>query len=321
MIDALHRARRPLVLSHRDSDADSLGSALALGGAFGQLGVDAVLAVHQPERIAPPLNELPGASAVVPLSADLTTADHDVVFVVDTASPTLLGGEPTLREALLQSRPVVNIDHHDSNQHYGAVNYVETAAAATAEVLWGLLTEAGIPLTPDMATNLQAGLVGDTLGFQIADTSPRTLRAAAGLLEAGGATHGLPRRVLNARTIAATRLYGAALAAVQTTADGCIVWTCVTQAMADSVDASVHYSHGLPNALQEVVGAEVAAVFYELRPDRTRASLRSTGRPIREVAEEYGGGGHQLAAGLTIQQPIAVAQRIVIDRLEALLAA
>lgn len=307
------------MLSHRDSDADSLGSALALGGAFAQLGVEAVLAVHQPDRIAPPLNELPGADAVVPLSAELGATDRDVIFVVDTASPALLGGEPSVRDALLSSRPVVNIDHHDSNQHYGAVNYVETAAAATAEVLWGLLTEARIPLTADMATNLQAGLVGDTLGFQIADTSPRTLRAAAGLLEAGGATHGLPRRVLNARTIAATRLYGAALAAVQTTADSRIVWTCVTQAMAAAVDASVHYSHGLPNALQEIVGAEIAAVFYELDPARTRASLRSTGRPIREVAEEYGGGGHQLAAGLTIQQPIEAAQRLVIDRLQALL--
>ncbi len=321
MIDALHRARRPLVLSHRDSDADSLGSALALGGAFAQLGVEAVLAVHQPDRIAPPLNELPGADAVVPLTAELGDANHDVVFVVDTASPALLGGEPGMRDALLNVWPVVNIDHHDSNQHYGAVNYVETAAAATAEVLWGLLTEARIPLTADMATNLQAGLVGDTLGFQIADTSPRTLRAAASLLEAGGATHGLPRRVLNARTIAASRLYGAALAAVQASADGCIVWTCVTQAMADSVDASVHYSHGLPNALQEVVGAEIAAVFYELGPERTRASLRSTGRPIREVAEEYGGGGHQLAAGLTVQQPIEVARQLVIDRLRALLGA
>ena len=317
----MHRARRPLVLSHRDSDADSLGSALALGGTFAQLGVDAVLAVHEPARITPPLNELPGATAVVPLSADLATADHDVTFVVDTASPMLLGGEPSLREALLQRWPVVNIDHHDSNQQYGAVNYVEPFAAATAEVLWGILTEARIPLTADMATNLQAGLVGDTLGFQIADTSARTLRAAASLLESGGSTHGLPRRVLNARTIAATRLYGAALAAVQTTANGRIVWTCVSQAMAASVDASVHYSHGLPNALQEVVGAEIAAVFYELDPDRTRASLRSTGRPIRKVAEEYGGGGHQLAAGLTIQQPLEVAQRLVIDRLQALLAA
>ena len=261
-----------------------------------------------------------GAAGVVPLNAALATADYDVVFVVDTASTKLLGGEPTLREALLKRRPVVNIDHHDSNQHYGTVNYVEADAAATAEVLWGILTEANIPLTADMATNLQAGLVGDTLGFQIADTSPRTLRAAASLLEAGGSTHGIPRRVLNARTIAATRLYGAALAAVQTTADGRIVWTGVTQAMAASADANVHYSHGLPNALQEVVGAEIAAVFYELAPQTTRASLRSTGRPIREVAEEFGGGGHQLAAGLTIQQPIEAAWRLVIDRLEALLA-
>ena len=53
MIESLHRARRPLVLSHRDSDADSLGSALALGGAFAQLGVEAVLAVHRAGTASP----------------------------------------------------------------------------------------------------------------------------------------------------------------------------------------------------------------------------------------------------------------------------
>ena len=319
MLDAIHRARRPLVLSHRDPDADSLGSALALGGAFAQLGVEAVLAIHASERIGAPLNELPGVAGVVPLSTALATANHDIVFVVDTASPALLGGEPATRHALLTDRPVVNIDHHDSNQGYGTLNYVESMAAATAEVLWGILAVAGIPLTPDMATNLQAGLVGDTLGFQIADTSPRTLRAAASLLEAGGETHGIPRRVLSARTMVGTRLYGAALAAATTSADGRIVWTSVTQAMAASVGASVQNSHGLPNALQEVVGAEIAAVFYEIGAATTRGSLRSTGRPIQEVAEHFGGGGHQLAAGLTIQQPIAVAQRLVLDRLKLLL--
>ncbi len=307
------------MLSHRDPDADSLGSALALGGALSQLGTQPVLAVDAPDRIAPPLSELPGAASLVPLSPDLTHAEHDVVFVVDTASVTLLGVDPTVYESLFDGRPVVNIDHHDSNQRFGTINYVESEAAATAEVLWGILSEAGIPLTGDMAVNLQAGLVGDTLGFQIADTSARTLRAAASLLEAGGATHGIPRRVLNARTIVASRLYGAALAAVQSTAGGRIVWTSVTQEMAAAVDAKVEYSHGLPNALQEIVGAEIAAVFYEIGPQTTRGSLRSTGRAVQGVAEHFGGGGHQLAAGLTVEEPIAVAERLILQQLETLL--
>ena len=92
------------------------------------------------------MNELPGATAVVPLSADLISADHDVNFVVDTASPMLLGGEPSVREALLQRWPVVNIDHHDSNQQYGVSQLCGNRfAAATAEVLWGILTEARHP--------------------------------------------------------------------------------------------------------------------------------------------------------------------------------
>ncbi len=307
------------MLSHRDPDADSLGSALALGGALAQLGTSPVLAIDAPDRIPPPLRELPGADTLVPLASEAANAEHDVVFVVDTASLTLLGVASDVYEPLFDGRPVVNIDHHDSNQRFGTVNYVESDAAAAAEVLWGILGEAGIPLTADMAVNLQAGLVADTLGFQIADTSARTLRAAAGLLEAGGVTHGIPRRVLNARTIVATRLYGAALAAVQLTAAGRIVWTSVTRAMAASVDSKVEYSHGLPNALQEIVGAEIAAVFYEIGPTTTRGSLRSTGRAIQGVAEHFGGGGHQLAGGLTVEEPIAVAERLILAQLEALL--
>ena len=307
------------MLSHCDPDADSLGSALALGGALTQLGAQPLLAVHAPERILAPLDELPGVSSLVALSGEIANGDFDVVFVVDTANLALLGAESTVLESLFEGRPVINIDHHDSNQRFGTVNHVEFQAAATAEVLWGILMEAGIPITGQVAMNLQAGLVGDTLGFQIADTSSRTLRAAASLLDAGGVTHGIPRRVLNARTIDAARLYGAALAAVRSTANGTIVWASVTVEMAESVGAKVEYSHGLPNALQEIVGAEIAVVLYEIGPNRTRGSLRSTGRAIKSVAEHFGGGGHQLAAGLTINQPIEVAQRLVLEQLAVLL--
>lgn len=319
VIDAIWRTQHALVLSHRDPDADSLGSALALGEALENRGAQATVAIDSPELIAPPLDDLLDVNRVLPLTVELADGQYDTVFVVDTASPALLGAESSLCEAAFRDRTVVNVDHHASNRRYGTINYVEDKAAATAEVLWMVFSDAGISCTEKMAVNLQTGLVGDTIGFQIADTSARTLRAAASLMESGGLTHGTPRRVLNARTIIAARLYGAALAEVQSTADGRIVWTSVTHDLVATVNARVEYSHGLPNALQEIVGAEIGAVFYEIGASTTRGSLRSTSYAINGVAERFGGGGHQLAAGFTIDQPIAVARRVVLDQLEKLL--
>lgn len=322
MVEHFQRAQRPLIVSHRDPDPDSLGTALALTEMFAQLGAQPTVALNAPQRVERPLSELPGFERVVPLTLELASGGPggdaiDAVFAVDTATTQLLGVDDAVVERLLRGRPVVNIDHHASNQQYGQMNYVDASAAAAAEVLWLILTEARLPITATMAVNLQAGLVADTLGFQIPDTTARTLRAAAALVDLGGRTGDLPRRTLNARTLSGTKLFGAALAASEASEDGRIIWTSVTNELAKSVGSSVRDSFSVANALQNVVGAEATAIFYETGRNRTRVSLRSTTRPIKAVAEHFGGGGHDMAAGCMIDQPIAVAREQVLERLRA----
>ncbi len=322
MVEHIRRARRPLVVSHRDPDPDSLGTALALTELFEQLGAQPIAAMNAPQGVERPLSELPGFERVVPLTLELASGGAggdavDAVFAVDTATTELLGVDDAVIERLFRGRPVVNIDHHASNRRYGQVNYVDPAAAAAAEALWLILTEARMPITATMAVNLQAGLVADTLGFQIPDTTARTLRAAAALVDRGGETGDLPRRTLNARTLIGTRLFGAALAAAEASEDGRIIWTSVTNELASAVGSKVRDAFSVANSLQNVVGAEATAIFYESAGNRTRVSLRSTTRPIKAVAEHFGGGGHEMAAGCTIDQPIAVAREQVLERLRA----
>ena len=325
VIHYIQCARRPLIVSHRDPDPDAVGSALALAGAIEQQGGRPLVAMDSRGELAAPLNELPGAAEIVPLCGEVAAGrgphgEFDVVFVVDTADPSLLGPATLNLDRLLGGRPVVVIDHHVSNRRFGTVNYVDPQSAATGEVIWSILAEAKAPVTPEMATNLQAGIVGDTLGFQIASTTPRTLRAAANLVERGGRTDGVPRRALKAHTFIALRLLGSALETAQISEDGRIVWTSVTREMAAAIGAAVGESQGIANELQEVVGADAAAVFYEVRPQRTRVSLRSTTRAINAVAEHFGGGGHARAAGCVIDEPLATAREHFLARLRSELA-
>ena len=316
----IRRAKRPLIVSHRNPDPDSLGSALGLAAVFDALGASPVLAVTRPQNIDPVMATIPGTERFRPLTVDLLTdppdaRPFDAVFSVDTASLSLLSSDEAVQTALRAIRPIINIDHHVTNEHYGDVNYVVSDAAAAAEVIWMLLSTLGGGVSQDGAIALQAGLVADTLGFQTKETGPRTLRAAAALQTLGGATSGIPRRVLNVRTFEASRLLGAALAAAVRSEDGRVVWTQVTNAMASGVGARVADSQGIPNALQDIADAEAVAVFYELDASRTRVSLRSRGPRIDGVAAAFGGGGHALAAGATLDAQLDVAAERVLARL------
>ena len=316
----IRRAKRPLIVSHRNPDPDSLGSALGLAAVFDALGASPVLAVTRPQSIDPVMATIPRTERFRPLTVDLLTdppdaRPFDAVFSVDTASLSLLSSDEAVQTALRAIRPIINIDHHVTNEHYGDVNYVVSDAAAAAEVIWMLLSTLGGGVSRDGAIALQAGLVADTLGFQTKETGPRTLRAAAALQTLGGATSGIPRRVLNVRTFEASRLLGAALAAAVRSEDGRVVWTQVTNAMASGVGARVADSQGIPNALQDIADAVAVAVFYELDPARTRVSLRSQGPRIDRVAAAFGGGGHALAAGATLAAPLDDATKQVLTRL------
>lgn len=320
MVAQIRRARRPLIVSHRNPDPDSLGSALGLAAILEAWGASPVLAVNQPENIDPVMASIPGTSRFRALTADLLAAPpdgrpFDVLFSVDTASIDLLSADDGIRTALRATRPIVNIDHHVTNERYGDVNYVVSDAAAAAEVIWMLLSTLGGGISREGAIALQAGLVADTLGFQTKETGPRTLRAAAALQALGGATSDIPRKVLNVRTFEASRLLGAALAAAVRSEDRRVVWTQVSARMAADVGARIADSQGIPNALQDVAEAEAVAVFYEVDASRTRVSLRSRAARIDGVAAAFGGGGHALAAGATLAEPLDVATRQVLARL------
>ena len=324
MVAQIRRAQRPLIVSHRNPDPDSLGSALGLAAILEAFGAAPVLAVSRPESIDAVMASIPGTERFHDLTTEFLAAPpdnrpFDVLFSVDTASMSLLSSKPDVRAALRAIRPIVNIDHHVTNERFGDVNYVVSDAAAAAEVIWMLLGTLGSGISRDGAIALQAGLVADTLGFQTKETGPRTLRAAAALQAMGGATAGVPRRVLNVRSFEASRLLGAALAAAVRSEDGRVVWTQVSERMAADVGARIADSQGIPNALQDVADAVAVAVFYELDASRTRVSLRSQGPRIDGVAAAFGGGGHALAAGATVDEPLDVATEQVLARLSQVL--
>jgi phosphoesterase RecJ-like protein len=308
------RARRRLaaaahvaVVAHERPDGDAVGSALAIALSLRLSGkqAEAVFSDGLPARY----RFLPGASSV---RRDLP-AGIDLIVTVDCSTLDRLG-------PAAGGVPVINIDHHPSNTRFGQVNLVDAQASATAEVLYGLAPALGLPIDADVATNLLAGIVTDTIGFRTVSTTPRVLQAAADLMARGAALAEVYDRTLNQHTLSALRYWAHGLSRLES--DGGVVWCSLTLEDRRAAQYGGNDDADLINLLGTIDGARVALILVEQADGRTKVSWRCReGFNVARVAEQFGGGGHDLAAGAMVNGERAQVEQAVLASTRAALEA
>ncbi len=283
-----------LIVCHVGPDGDCLGGGLALALACEAVGVRAVVgsADGVPEAYA----VLPGAARIV--AAPPAETRFSVGVAVECSTLERAGA---FADALQRSRTLINIDHHLSNAGYGNVVYWDTSAAAVGEQVHEIIRAMGVTLTAAIAQCLLTAIVTDTGSFRYPNTTPRTLRLAADLMELGASVHAVVERVYETRTPGSVRLTGAALRELTLSADGRIAWTVVTPEMLRATGALTDDTAGLVGMLRQIRGVKVALLF-EVTAAGVRVGIRSRDA-VRSnlIAETFGGGGHKGAAGFTAQ--------------------
>jgi phosphoesterase RecJ-like protein len=296
---------RVTCLAHKDADADSLGSALAFAISLRSLGQKVRVVV--PEPLPRLLEYLPGFETVETGGAPL----GDTIFTFDCAT---LGRFGERRAEVERATTVVNIDHHLSNTAFGTINLVDASASATGQVIYELLRQLGAPIGPAVATNLYAALFTDTGGFRHENTTEASLRLAASLVAAGADPGWVALKSYKSRSLAQVRLEGLAVAKMHSEMDGRLLWSEVTIAMLEEAGADMQDAEGIIDALQSIASMEVAILFKEHTPDRSKISVR-TREPFdaTEVCTPFGGGGHRRAAGAEFGDPLPIAERKVLE--------
>jgi len=198
------------------------------------------------------------------------------------------------------SVPIVNIDHHVTNAHFGQVNIVEPTAASAAELVTDVLAQWGTELTKDIAQCLLTGIFGDTLGLRTDNTTSRTLRTSADLIDAGGNTQPVIDALFRVKPKSSVCVWEHALRNVQWT--GSLIWTELTQEDFAQCGAASSEAEGIVNFLVGTLGSRAAAILY--RNDQGwRVSMRSlpNGVDVAALTAQFGGGGHPRAAGVSIK--------------------
>jgi phosphoesterase RecJ-like protein len=205
----------------------------------------------------------------------------------------------------------LNIDHHVTNLNFAKMNLVDTTAVATAEILVDRLPDWDLPLTRDVAAALLTGLITDTLGFRTSNMTPKALRVAANLMEAGAELPELYQRSLIDHSYEAMRFWAAGLSKLER--DGQIVWTTLTMADRKESGYPGRDDADLINELSAISDAAISIVFVEQPNGAVKVSWRAQPNiDVSAVALKFGGGGHPSAAGAEVSGSLDdVRQRVL----------
>jgi len=301
--DALRSNDRFLLVTHENPDGDALGSLLATKLALDSLGKDSEMYLYGD---AP----LPKEYGFMPLQGVRREPPEDagerVLVALDCANEQRIGPDLTL----IEDAPLtLDIDHHHDNSRFGDLNLVVGDATSTGEVLRDVFGELGVELTPEIAEALYIAVVTDTGRFQYTNTTPKALRLAAELVEAGADVHRVFQGVYESVEFAKLKLLGRALDRAQVYEGGRLVVSHLLRSDFTDLNVAEAFSEGIIDYLRAVEGAEMAALIRE--PPRSdgptrRVSLRASNDEldVSAIARKSDGGGHRQAAGFSSDRSV-----------------
>ncbi|MEO8615879.1 MAG: bifunctional oligoribonuclease/PAP phosphatase NrnA [Luteolibacter sp.] len=304
----LHDHQSFVLLSHVRPDGDAIGSQLALGYSLIAAGKNVRLINEDglPENLA----FMAGSERIeTPPAGPL---DVEVAIALDTATKPRLGERAII--AASKAKIWLNIDHHVSNPGYGDLNLIDSKSPATGQILYQLITALDLPLPAESRDAIYVAVSTDTGSFQYPSTTAATYDLAADLIRRGLDVGTINSNIYDNYPYRRLQLMCVLLNSLERTPDGIVAsWEMRDQTRID-LSLTPDDSEGLIDYIRAIRGVQVAVFFEELPDGKIRVSMRSKDRRynVCEIATEFGGGGHALAAGIRMPGPLENAKALVL---------
>ena len=308
----LQREDRFLVVTHISPDGDAIGSLLGMFLALTSRGKTChpMLDDNIPELY----HFLPGIESII-TSPEQMTYEPKWIICLDVAAKNRISGDI---DVFLGKAQLINIDHHPTNPMFGDLNWVNTEAASTAELVYEVLTQNGDIVSSDAAKCLYTGLVADTGCFRFGSVNRHTFQIAARLLDTGFQSYDVTRRLYEEFPLRRFHLEKLVLDRMEILLDGRLSLSSLYQNDFASLGAEPSDSENFVTRLRQIQGVEVSVLITELSNELTKASFRSKGRlDVAAIAATLGGGGHHRASGLRSTLPPEALKEKIIAAIEA----
>lgn len=318
----IESASKILINCHYNPDQDSIGSALAMMHTLEGLGKQ-VTVIKGDSELPAFVRHLPGGDKIALKNYfEVKPEEFDLFIALDSSD---LGRISRVDEIVFPSNlRTVAIDHHASNTNFAEINLVVTDCPATAQILFDLFAEWGVEITHDIATCLLVALHADTGGFRYRKTSSHTFGIASRLAGIAPDFADTLANTEGSKSLKAYKFMGASLSRLEELFDGRVVMAATPYEDFVKMDLTTSDSKntGLSSMLLGIEGVKMSFLLNEEKSGITNISARSRDGEKYDVAallEKFGGGGHKVAAGGTINKPLAEAKADLIKALTEML--
>ncbi len=296
-VGALMRgAKKVIIICHKGPDGDAIGSSLAIKHALKQWDIEAVSACIDP----PPEYALilPGSYEFV---NDFDLTQFDLAIAVDCGDKCLMKFDETKPELLDGKIPLINIDHHPSNDNFGTHNLVHDTAAAASFTIYHLLKYLNFQITHDIANCLMMGLYYDTGSFMHSNTTRDVLEVASDLMNCGARIQSMVKTMFRTTPVSRLKLWGRVMDRARLTPKKAVI-SAVTEQDFVECDAHPNDTGGVIDYLNAVPEAKFSILLSENQRGTIKGSLRTQHDDVdlSKIASLFGGGGHKKAAGFTV---------------------
>ena len=320
IIQHIKDAQRILIASHAEPDGDSVGSLVALGLALAKL--DKKITMYNPSPIPAVYRFLPGADRIL---RQIKNADtYELALILDCGDLVRIGEN----SAEVEKIPVlINLDHHVSNTGFGHIQFIDTSACATAEIVYRLINALQIPFDKAIATSIYTGILTDTGSFRFSNTNQAAFAISKAMTDAGVEPHNVAQHVFGTYSLGRIKLLNLALNSIEISNNGKLSMMTVTRIMLNTTGTNSEDLDGMINYARRIEDVKVAALIHEIKNgagkfanmNRYHVSLRSDSSvDVARIAGKFGVGGHTSAAGFQIESTLVALKTKVIDLAEDL---
>jgi len=308
VLSVIRRQRKFLVTTHHNPDADALSAALTMGLFLKSLGKQVY--VLNEDACPEWLRFLPSAS-ILKKASDIKSLDYDAAIVLDCGDLERIG---SVRSLIKKGQPLINIDHHLTNDRFGSINVVDPKASSTSEMIFDLLKEAKHALDRNLAVLLYAGIMTDTGSFRYENTSSSCHLKVAELMSFKISATEMYDRLYVGIPVEDIKLFTQVIHQAHLFCDNRVYCVTLPKKTESRFSQSFDLKEKLFSFLRSVKGVEVIIILTQLNLKETRVNLRSLGDiNVAAFAQQFDGGGHRKAAGCKIHQPLALAQKMVCE--------
>ncbi|MFH1269852.1 MAG: bifunctional oligoribonuclease/PAP phosphatase NrnA [Candidatus Omnitrophota bacterium] len=315
LVASLRKNKSFLITTHTNMEGDALGSELAFYGILKKLGKKAVIV--NDDALPYGYAFLPNIDKIIKYKDNLKEIKFDCFVALDCSDLNRTGEVYRLNT---KQKPIINIDHHISNDKFGDVNWIEPRASSCSEMVYKLHNALGLPMDRDTAILLYTGILTDTGSFRYTNTTSFTHKAISELLKFNLDIPKIYKSVYENIPFEDMKLLARILPAVRREANGKVIWFQIKRNMLGNRKLSFDLSEHILTFGRAIKGAEVVVLFKENLGNKNeiRINLRSQGKvDVNKVARFFGGGGHKTASGATVYGKIDTVRKKVLTKIKA----